>query len=177
MREKPEIGDIVHIKSDAPSIFANSDGAVLRVRTRQDGYWTAAEIDVNNQRRWFNKGDIDYIVRRRGSPGAPKGDFVRIERRPNKRRSDIALHIYIGRALLARWRDVAGNIGRVKIQIVNGQLMLRADEQGPFALDDTPGRMPRIHCDSARNLVILEDGRYATRMQGKSVIVTDLLPE
>ncbi len=175
MKELPQIGDTVHIRADVQRKHAGSMGIVRKVRTRRDGYWTAAEVAIGDEHFWFTKGEIDRIVKRRANLGAPKGDFIRIERRPNKRKTDVALHIYVGRALLARWREVAGDIKRVVLQVVDGKLTLRADPYGAYALDATPGRMPRIHCDSARSFVTLEDGRYTTRMDGATVIVMEPL--
>lgn len=177
MKERPQIGDIVRINPEAHSMYAGIRGSVRKIRARRDGYWTAAEVNVNGHYRWFTKGELDTIIKRRKNLGAPKGDFIRIERRPNKRKTDIALHIYIGRALLARWQEAVGEITRVGVTLVDDRLVLCADAAGTYALDATPGRMPRIHCDSARHIVKLPDGRYSTQMEGKAVVITEPLPE
>lgn len=177
MKEQPRIGDVVQVRSDLRSIFAGTKGIVKNLRTRKDGLWTAAELEIEGQRRWFNKGDLADIVRHRAEIGAPKGDFVRIERKPSKRKSGVALHLYVGRALLARWRESAGDVSRVQLEVVDDHLTLNASKQGQYALDATPGRMPRIHCDSARTLVTLADGRYKAQVKGNTVIVTDPLNE
>jgi hypothetical protein len=67
MKEMPRIGDIVKIKTNIDSTFANGTGVVLKIRTRKDGYWIAAELLLEGQQRWFNKGEIDRVV------GRPKG--------------------------------------------------------------------------------------------------------
>lgn len=67
MKEMPRIGDIVQIKANIKSAYANTTGIVLKVRMRKDGYWIAAELLVDGQQRWFNKGEIDHII------GRPKG--------------------------------------------------------------------------------------------------------
>ncbi len=66
MKEQPRIGDIVTFQSpdqeDGPST-----GIVLRVRTRRDGMWTAAELLVDDEVCWMRRGSISRIV------GRPKG--------------------------------------------------------------------------------------------------------
>lgn len=176
MKERPQIGDIVRVSPHAQSIYAGARGSVRKIRVRRDGYWMAAEVNVNGHYRWFTKGELEPVFKRRGNLGAPKGDFLRIERRLNRRRTDIALHIYIGRALLARWQEANGEVKRVAIKVVDGCLALYPDVNGPYALDATPGRMPRIHCDSARHIVTLADGRYTTRLEGKMIVVAEPLP-
>ena len=63
MKERPQIGDMIKIAADVQSRYAGKKGIVRKVRTRKDGYWTAAEIELDGQRRWFVKGELERIVR------------------------------------------------------------------------------------------------------------------
>jgi hypothetical protein len=171
MEKAPTIGDRVKIRPDIDDPAAGRQGQVLRLRVRRDGAWLDAEIEIDGVARWFSREQIDYVTRPRGTVGAPKGDFVRVERRSGRRANELDLHLYIGRALLARWRETSGDFRRVAITNEHGQLLIRADTTGAFALDATPGRMPRIHCDRARDLITLADGRYAARVDGDTLVV------
>jgi hypothetical protein len=171
MEKAPAIGDRVKVRPDIDDLAAGRQGQVLRLRVRRDGVWLDAELDIDGAARWFSREQLDYVTRPRGTVGAPKGDFVRVERRSGRRANELDLHLYIGRALLARWRENSGDFRRVAIDMVDGQLTLRASADGPFALDATPGRMPRIHCDRARAVITLPDGRYAARIAGDTLVV------
>lgn len=67
MKEQPRIGDIVLIRPAAQEASGGSTGVVLRVRTRRNGVWTAAELLIGDQVNWLNRGSVARIV------GRPKG--------------------------------------------------------------------------------------------------------
>lgn len=65
MKDLPHIGDIILIK--AGDGLPERTGIVLRVRTRKDGYWTAAELLIDGEVKWINKGQMIRFT------GRPKG--------------------------------------------------------------------------------------------------------
>ncbi|MCU0493442.1 MAG: hypothetical protein MUD01_17785, partial [Chloroflexaceae bacterium] len=208
MKDAPHIGEMLQIRSDIRSMFAGKTGTVTGLRSRKDGIWTAVELDLGSEKRWFSKKDLvdgaspraDQVPaapRRRGRPpkaksssdgvsaatetanpatgrgdpeprpyitanlGAPKANHVSLRRRtPRHPKSGVQVDIYIGRAVLQRWRDAVGEVRRVSLEVRPGALIMRADPNGQYALDAKTGRMPRIHCDAARYMIDLEDGIY-----------------
>lgn len=87
MKESPHIGDIVLVK--AADGMPERTGIVLRVRTRKDGYWTAAELLIEGGVSWLNKGQIIRIT------GRPKG-ISRIDQ-PSRRTHGWFVRIYEGK--------------------------------------------------------------------------------
>lgn len=87
MKELPRIGDIVLIK--AADGLPERTGIVLRVRTRKDGYWTAAELLIDGTLVWANKGQIIRMT------GRPKG-ISRIDQ-PSRRTHGWFVRIYEGK--------------------------------------------------------------------------------
>ena len=84
MKDLPIIGDIILVK--AADGLPERTGIVLRVRTRKDGYWTAAELLVDGGVRWMNKGQLVRVV------GRPKG-ISRIDQ-PSRRTHGWFVRIY-----------------------------------------------------------------------------------
>jgi len=87
MKELPIIGDIVLVK--AADGLPERTGIVLRVRTRKDGYWTAAELLIDGSIQWINKGHLVRVV------GRPKG-ISRIDQ-PSRRTHGWFVRIYEGK--------------------------------------------------------------------------------
>jgi hypothetical protein len=87
MKDLPHIGDIVQLKGTIGQ--PGNTGIVLRIRTRKDGYWTAAELLVNGTVQWVNKGQIQRIV------GRPKG-ISRIDQ-PSRRTHGWFVRVYEGK--------------------------------------------------------------------------------
>lgn len=87
MKEQPHIGDCVLIKASGG--MSERSGIVLRVRTRKDGYWTAAELLINGSVEWVNKGQIVRMT------GRPKG-ISRIDQ-PSRRTHGWFVRIYEGK--------------------------------------------------------------------------------
>lgn len=87
MKELPRIGDIVLIK--AADGLPERTGIVLRVRTRKDGYWTAAELLIDGTLVWANKGQVIRMT------GRPKG-ISRIDQ-PSRRTHGWFVRIYEGK--------------------------------------------------------------------------------
>jgi hypothetical protein len=114
--------------------------------------------------------------KRAPGPGAPGGDFVRIMRWHSADVSEPRLTLFIGRALLKRWLDSAGEIKRVGIALEDERIVIRPYDArrrhaGPYALGIAKGRAPRINCDGARDIVRRPDGRYAGEVEGAALIV------
>ncbi|NJM05994.1 hypothetical protein HC891_07025 [Candidatus Gracilibacteria bacterium] len=126
MEKAPAIGDRVKVRPDINDPAAGCQGQVLRLRVRRDGIWLDVELNIDGVPRWFSREQIDYVTRPRGTVGAPKGDFVRVERRSGRRANELDLHLYVGRALLARWRETSGDFNRVVILQEDGRLFIRA---------------------------------------------------
>lgn len=105
---------------------------------------------------------------RRAGPGMTPGDFVRIERKIDKRGSE-RLTIYVGRAL---WY-AAGSPRRLDVQLLHGALwLIPADGDAGYAVGVRDGLMPRIRCDGARDLVEhLADGRYAAEASSSGIVI------
>ncbi|MBC8162926.1 MAG: hypothetical protein H7Z42_17090 [Roseiflexaceae bacterium] len=87
MKETPHIGDIVLVK--AADGLPEQTGIVLRVRTRKDGYWTAAEMLIGGGVSWINKGQMLRIT------GRPKG-ISRIDQ-PSRRTHGWFVRVYEGK--------------------------------------------------------------------------------
>lgn len=87
MKDLPIIGDILLVK--AGDGMPEQTGIVLRVRTRKDGYWTAAELLIDGTVRWVNKGQLVRVV------GRPKG-ISRIDQ-PSRRTHGWFVRIYEGK--------------------------------------------------------------------------------
>jgi hypothetical protein len=105
---------------------------------------------------------------KRAGPGDRPGDFVRIERKEDKRGSE-RLTIYVGRAL---WY-AAGSPRRLDIQRLHGALwLIPADGDHGYAVGVRAGLMPRLRCDSARDLVgHLSDGRYQAEASASGIVI------
>ena len=87
MKDLPHIGDIILVK--AGDGFPERTGIVLRVRTRKDGYWTAAELWIDGGVKWVNKGQLIRVT------GRPKG-ISRIDQ-PSRRTHGWFVRIYEGK--------------------------------------------------------------------------------
>jgi hypothetical protein len=61
----PDIGDTVHIKATVKRLHADAYGVVSKVQARREGEWTAVELLIAGQRYWFDKAEIDYILKER----------------------------------------------------------------------------------------------------------------
>lgn len=87
MKDLPITGDIIQVK--AGDGLPERTGIVLRVRTRKDGYWTAAELLIDGGVKWVNKGQLMRVV------GRPKG-ISRIDQ-PSRRTHGWFVRIYEGK--------------------------------------------------------------------------------
>lgn len=105
---------------------------------------------------------------RRAGPGDTPGNFVRVERRHDRRGSE-RLTIYVGRAL---WY-AAGSPQRLDVQRLNGALwLIPADGDNGYSVSVRPGLMPRLRCDGVRDLVDhLSDGRYDAQASSSGIVV------
>lgn len=105
---------------------------------------------------------------RRAGPGDKPGEFVRIERKEDRRGSE-RLTIYVGRAL---WY-AAGSPARLDIQRLHGALwLIPAEGDHGYSVGVRPGLMPRIRCDGSRDLVDdLEDGRHEASASPSGIVV------
>ena len=65
MLEHPEPGDAVHVKANAKSMYADAYGFVYRIQSRQEGEWTAVELLIAGARHWFDRGDVDQVLKER----------------------------------------------------------------------------------------------------------------
>jgi hypothetical protein len=180
----PQVGDTLRVRAAADRRDSGAEGLVTRVRTR-DGRWAAAELEIAGQRRWFLKGELELPPPAPPPPApapppvprrvAPPADFLRIARRQRRGRREPALFIYVGRALLARWQAAAGPVARVDLALEAGRLTIWAAPAGRYILDADSGRQPSIHCDGARDLVALPDGRYRAAVAGAALVVGEAL--
>lgn len=164
----PQVGDTLRVRPSAGRRDAGATGVVTRVRS-SNGRWSAAELEIAGQRRWFVKGELEAPPPPRRV--APPADFLRVARRPRQGRPQPALFIYLGRTLLARWQDAAGPVARVDVALEGGRLTIRAAPSGRYVLDASAGRQPSIHCDGARDVVTLPDGRYHACVEGPALVV------
>jgi hypothetical protein len=187
----PQVGDTLRVRPAAARRDAGATGVVTRVRL-SSGRWAAAELEIAGQRRWFLKGELELpqptpppapVPAPPPAPApppqprrvAPPADFLRIARRSRQGRRAPALFIYVGRALLARWRATAGPVQRVDLALEAGRLTIRAAPAGRYILDADSGRQPNFHCDGARDLVALPDGRYCATVDGAALVVGELI--
>lgn len=182
----PQVGDTLRVHPGADRRDAGATGVVIRVRA-SGGRWSAAELEIAGRRRWFLKGELEAppptlppAPPPRVAPSAPRqvappADFLRIARRPRQGRPQPALFIYVGRALLDRWQASAGPVGRVDVAPEGGRLIIRAAPAGRYALDASTGRQPSIHCDGAREIVTVPDGRYRACVEGAALVVGEAL--
>ena len=168
---QPQVGDTRRVRLSAGRRDAGATGIVTRVRV-SSGRWTAAELEIADQRRWFLKGEME-VPPPPPPPRrvAPPADFLRIARRPRQGRPQSTLFLYLGRTLLARWQAAAGPVARVDVAMEDGRLTIRATPTGRYLLDARAGRQPSIHCAGARDLVTLPDGRYQGGIEGTALIV------
>jgi hypothetical protein len=65
--DHPDIGDMAHIRANLNRLHANAYGIVSKVRTRRDGQWTAVELLIAGQRLWFDRAEIDAVLKTRNS--------------------------------------------------------------------------------------------------------------
>lgn len=175
MKEQPNIGDTVHVSPTAQSRFAGRNGLVLKVRTRKDGYWSAAKLLIGKYPMWFNKGEIDCIVKRRDRPFAVdlQSDWVRVYRGKTRRRTNTTLYLTIGRALIARWQTAIGEeITRVDVAMDGDTLTIVPNSTGAYALSNRPGRGVSVHCDSLREVIPLASGMYYVEIVDSTLRVT-----
>jgi hypothetical protein len=169
--QPPQVGATLRVRPSADRRDAGATGVITRVRFR-NGRWTAAELEIAGQRRWFLKGELETPVARWVATPA---DFLRIARRPRQGRPQPTLFLYIGRALLARWQAAAGPVARVNIALEDGRLTIRATPTGRYLLDARAGRQPSIHCAGARDVVTLPAGRYHACVEGTALVVGEAL--
>lgn len=188
----PQVGDTLRVRPGIDRRDAGATGVVTRLRIRT-GRWVAVELEIAGQQRWFLKSEVELpelpppppppvlsippdeipapVLPRRVLPPA---DFLRIARRVRRGRILPTLFIYIGRALLERWRESAGSVVRVDVFMDGGQLTLRAVSSGRYLLDTNAGRQPNIHCDGVRDLITLPDGRYNASIKGATLVVGEV---
>ena len=171
----PQVGDTLRVRPSAGRRDAGATGVVARIRIR-NGRWSAAELEIADQRRWVLKGELE-VPPPPPPPRrvAPPADFLRIARRPRQGRPQTTLFLYLGRALLARWQAAAGPVARVDVAIEDGRLTIRATPTGRYALDAHAGRQPNIHCAGARDLITLPDERYHACIEGTALVVGEVL--
>ncbi len=172
---QPQVGDTLRVRLSAGRRDAGATGIVTRVRF-STGRWTAAELEIADQRRWFLKGELE-VPPPPPPPRrvAPPADFLRIARRTRQGRPQPTLFLYLGRALLARWQAAAGPVARVDVTLEDGRLTIRATPTGRYVLDARAGRQPSIHCAGVRDLVTLPDGRYHACVEGTALVVSEVL--
>lgn len=61
----PQVGDIVHIRANAPSVHAGAHGVVSRLRFDTRGRWSEAELLLDSERLWVGRDAIDEVLKER----------------------------------------------------------------------------------------------------------------
>lgn len=116
------------------------------------------------QRRQQARPPAARVGPRTGRGGRPSSAWIRIERRARRDADVDEVRIKLSRALYYQ----AGSPERLDVQHVGGQLVLTPG-QG-YAVIVTIGGI-WINASGARDLIALEDGRYAAEVRGGAIVV------
>lgn len=99
--------------------------------------------------------------------GRQPARFARIERREEAGYEEPRVRVYLGRGY---WYDL-GSPHRMSVERRGSRLALVAGTDGQYAVVVPASGMPRFVADGARDIIDLDDGRYAGEVRGRVLII------
>ncbi len=122
---------------------------------------------IEAEQRQFAKPAGERLTPRtaHAGPGRAPSMFVRVAR---EQHGDYErLHVYVGRGLYYQ----LGSPARLDVQRLGGRLRLTPADGGQGYAVQVGKGMPRFFADGARDILDLEDGRYAGAIEGGAIVI------